>query len=653
MLKVVSRKEALGMIDSIFTSFHFGLMSITDSGIENSWEREYFWTEANKVDQGRLTKEYEQTVSSLDAEGFNAYYKFIGEFAARYKIGCWEEYNQYEPIVIEELNEELGKHAKTEEKLELIDSFTVDELQSDSFIFDSKVQVLYDILDDFRVKDNKEKGINKVLSCFNSNDKAGFISKIQSDRHLLDALIDKVNGTEKDEMLALLGEMFISSGFIKDQKAVLLNNNKTDTVTATFKKGNINIDVKSPVPGGARDYATTKSKSITASPFDLIGLNYDGREIKVPALLLLNSWSNSAATPEGIFFNYKDEDIDWSKLSDEEKDKYFFDYVKHYLPSGFIEAFGNPIQIVIMACISILTGGLFAELQVALAAAGIVMSIADAKNAIGGIIQANNQKEAARTMHDAKKAAKVMAQSIAKLTLDAINVICTVAGYLKGKKKIENKETNRVLLSKSSVSEENLIKHLEYIDKTNASKGKPTNYAMTYKKNGNWPDDVLIPINETALNQFGDYNWSLAKEGGYKLDSTGKAIKESYIPKIGEKIDRYGPENGRYVSPMVDGKSYAYNQRSLPYVEDVRQYHQYEVIGDFGNIQNCIDSLTDKTTKLKIEAYIKKYYNGDISKLNVYKGDIAPVKEWNSINCGIQYEFPLPVDFLVELGLLR
>ena len=54
-----------------------------------------------------------------------------------------------------------------------------------------------------------------------------------------------------------------------------------------------------------------------------------------------------------------------------------------------------------------------------------------------------------------------------------------------------------------------------------------------------------------------------------------------------------------------------------------------------------------------IEAYIKKYYNGDISKLNVYKGNIAPIKEWNSINCGIQYEFPLPVVFLLELGLLR
>ena len=440
MIKLISRKEALGMIDSIFTSFHFGLMSLTDSGIDNAWDRDYFWAEANKVDQGRLTKDYEQTVSSLDAVGFKAYYKYIGTFASKYKIGCWEEYNQYEPILIEELNDELGKHKKTEEKLDLIDSFTIDELQSDLFIFDSKVQVLYDILDDFIVGDNKEKGINKVLSSFNSSDKSGFISKIQSDKKLLNSLIDKVNGNEKDEMLALIGEIFISSGFIKDQKAVLLNNKKIDTVSATFEKGKVFIDVRSQVSGGGRDYATTKTQSIPASPFDIIGLNYDGREIRVPALLLLNSWSNSAATPEGIFFNYKDEDIDWKTLDAAKKDEYFYSFVAHYLPSGFIEALGSPIQIIIMACITILTGGLFAELQAAFTAAGIVMTVIDTKNAIDGIITANNQKDAASTMHEAKKAAKIMANSIAKLTVDVINVICTVAGSFNGKKKIQRRE---------------------------------------------------------------------------------------------------------------------------------------------------------------------------------------------------------------------
>ena len=525
----------------------------------------------------------------------------------------------------------------------------MDELKSDSFIFDSKVQVLYDILDDSRVKDNKEKCINKVLSCFNSNDKAGFISKIQSDRHLLDALVDKVNGTEKDEMLALLGEMFISSGFIKDQKAVLLNNNKTDTVTATFKKGNINIDVKSPISGGARDYATTKSKSITASPFDLIGLNYDGREIKVPALLLLNSWSNSAATPEGIFFNYKDEDIDWSKLSDEEKDKYFFDYVKHYLPSGFIEAFGNPIQIVIMACISILTGGLFAELQVALAAAGIVMSIADAKNAIGGIIQANNQKEAARTMHDAKKAAKVMAQSIAKLTLDAIDVICTVAGYLKGKKKIVNKETNQVLLKKSSVSKDDLIKYLESIDNYNAkNKGITTNYAFEYKNKGKWPNDVQIPRQKEFLNADGTIKYKeLAPDDGYE-EMTKLTLRDGIeLPKKGTLIDRYGSPDGRYTSPIIDGKPYSYEQRSLPFVEDMRQYHVYEI--KYDSILEAINNIKNET---KRNAFLDDYYefinNGEACIFR--KGQIAPAFEQKG--GGIQFEFGFSIKQLKNMGYI-
>lgn len=38
-------------------------------------------------------------------------------------------------------------------------------------------------------------------------------------------------------------------------------------------------------------------------------------------------------------------------------------------------------------------------------------------------------KTSATTTHEAKKAAKVMAESIAKLTLDVINVICTYHVY--------------------------------------------------------------------------------------------------------------------------------------------------------------------------------------------------------------------------------
>ena len=119
-------------------------------------------------------------------------------------------------------------------------------------------------------------------------------------------------------MFAIMGEIFISSGFIKDQKVESLNNLQNDSIIATYVKGRVLIEVDRAVSGGMRDYSETVITTLSASPFDIIGLNYDGREIKAPALLLLNSWSNSLAEPEGIFFNYKHEDIDWNSLDEKE-----------------------------------------------------------------------------------------------------------------------------------------------------------------------------------------------------------------------------------------------------------------------------------------------------------------------------------------------
>ena len=44
-------------------------------------------------------------------------------------------------------------------------------------------------------------------------------------------------------------------------------------------------------------------------------------EIKIPALLLLKSWTNSGATPEGLFHNSYKEDLDWNGLGEEEREE--------------------------------------------------------------------------------------------------------------------------------------------------------------------------------------------------------------------------------------------------------------------------------------------------------------------------------------------
>lgn len=457
----ISRKAAKQIISSTFEMFHFGLISMYDLGLKNEKAKDEFFHNARQLDESVASSDYEATVNSLDAPGFLEYYRYIGQFAGCYKIANWKDYREYEPIQIEQLNQELVKHEKTEEKLELVDSFHEEELQSEKFLFSSKVRLLYDILDDNFVGDDKEEGINKVLESFNTSDKASFISKIQSDRNLLESLIDKVNGTEKDEMFGIIGELFITSGFISGKKITSLNNSKNDSINAEFEKGRVNIEIESPQKGGMRDYRTTITKRISADPFDIIGMTYDGRQIQLPALLLLKSWTNTFGTPEGIFYNYYKEDLNWNKLSEDEKDEYFTDFVTHYLPSGFIKAFGNPLQIIILSCITVITAGLFAELEGALLAIGLTMTAIDAKNSIEGIVEANRLKESSQTTHEAKKAAKYMADNIAKLSIDALNVICAVAGYLKGKKTIKNKEIQSKIGYKDGWNEKKVLASIE------------------------------------------------------------------------------------------------------------------------------------------------------------------------------------------------
>lgn len=117
-------------------------------------------------------------------------------------------------------------------------------------------------------------------------------------------------------------------------------------------------------------------------------------------------------------------------------------------------------------------------------------------------------------------------------------------------------------------------------------------------------------------------------------------------------IDRYGNADGRHTSPIIEGKTYSYTERSLPYVEDLSNYHKYEVVVDFNKLEDYVKNCSDIKLKTQIDAAVTKYYDGDYSKLVSYKGEIAGIKGWGTEG-GIQYEFPITVDQLEKLGLLR
>lgn len=87
-------------------------------------------------------------------------------------------------------------------------------------------------------------------------------------------------------------------------------------------------------------------------------------------------------------------------------------------------------------------------------------------------------------------------------------------------------------------------------------------------------------------------------------------------------------------------------------LKSASNYHQYEVKGDFSRLKDYINNCSDTTLKNEIMDDIDYYYNGDFSKVVVNVGEIAKV-DGGGIGEGIQYEFPIKVEYLVKLGLLK
>lgn len=197
------------------------------------------------------------------------------------------------------------------------------------------------------------------------------------------------------------------------------------------------------------------------------------------------------------------------------------------------------------------------------------------------------------------------------------------------------------IMKKTTCSPTDLNQYLQNIDKGLAEK---------YADTGQWPEHIQVPKDPSVLNPDGSINWGEVPKGGYVLDENGNAIKETHIPEQGEVVDRYGPANGRYTSPVIDGKPYNYDQRSLPFVEDPSKYHQYKVTGDFNNIESYVNQTPDAVLREKVTTLMDAY-DLTYDDLKIQKGDIAP--GFGSTGGGIQYEMPLPVDLLEGLGLIE
>lgn len=200
------------------------------------------------------------------------------------------------------------------------------------------------------------------------------------------------------------------------------------------------------------------------------------------------------------------------------------------------------------------------------------------------------------------------------------------------------------LVERSDCSVSVLVKYLD-------SQGADQESVKEFLRQGTWPVGISVPARDSVLTSDGAIDWTQAPQNGYQLDESGAAIKEIYVPQVGEVVDRYGSAGGRYTSPMIGGQPYAYDQRSLPYVEDDSSYHIYQVTGDISQLENYVNSCTDETVVSIVRDSAAKYYEGDISKMVVWKGTTAAA--FGCAGGAMQYEFPLSMDVLCSLGILQ
>ncbi|WP_339099670.1 glycohydrolase toxin TNT-related protein [Candidatus Enterococcus lemimoniae] len=172
--------------------------------------------------------------------------------------------------------------------------------------------------------------------------------------------------------------------------------------------------------------------------------------------------------------------------------------------------------------------------------------------------------------------------------------------------------------------------------------------ADDFLKTGKWPEKIQVPKSSSVLTKNGAIDWAQVPNDGFVLDDAGNAIKNGHTPEIGTQFDRYGSADGRFTSPLENGKVYDYDQRSLPFIEEMSKYHKYEVTGNFNDIVSKIENA-DTGLKEVIKSYmIDKSLTYD--DLIIQASDIA--SGFGSTGGGIQWQMPLPLEMLTDLGLI-
>lgn len=171
-----------------------------------------------------------------------------------------------------------------------------------------------------------------------------------------------------------------------------------------------------------------------------------------------------------------------------------------------------------------------------------------------------------------------------------------------------------------------------------------------------------IAENKNTGERYNDVNYDWPSNGGFE----GKP--EEVTPQVGDRFDRVGAENGRYVAPIEGDTPQPVENRGLPYhftednITDEPSYHSYEVDRDFGQLQDAINEYNNPALTAEENEFMRGEFQKEYDRNNwpsdeythepgkTYYGDIAEAFDSGG---GTQLELPMSVESLKELGMIH
>lgn len=245
------------------------------------------------------------------------------------------------------------------------------------------------------------------------------MERLKDDDSLLDRLIDKVNGNEKNQLLTYLYKFLSSADGYGAEEYRLPEKAGFD---AKYSKGKVIISTYYYIDRKISRYKYRYiEKNRKLNPFTNVTFCYgnDQNEITVPAIVLVKSRGDVV-----LYDDFYESNIDWQSLSEEKKRELYTEFVLQYLPKELGDAaVGNPVTFIVM----IIVGYAIAKLSIVFAAIMTIFgTFSSLHNIIDGYNSIRNAVESYSSLKDvneAKSSARQFAHGLAQLGIEIIPVV--------------------------------------------------------------------------------------------------------------------------------------------------------------------------------------------------------------------------------------